>query len=58
MLQSAEEQLQSTVQQLQVAQQQVVDEANTLKSQLVIEQEARSALQRQVCMLSSHFELA
>ena len=48
MLQSAEEQLQSTVNQLQVAQQQVVQEAQTLKSQLLIEQETRTALQRQV----------
>ena len=48
MLQSAEEQLQNTVKQLQVAQGQVVEEAQSLKSQLVIEQEARTALQRQV----------
>ena len=48
MLQSAEEQLQTTVTQLQVAQQQVVEQAESLKSQLIIEQEARAALQRQV----------
>ncbi len=47
-LQTAEEQLQSTVQQLQVAQQDVVAEADTLKSQLVVEQQARIGLQRQV----------
>ena len=50
MLQSAEEQLQNTVKQLQVAQGQVVEEAQSLKSQLVIEQEARTALQRQVIL--------
>ena len=48
MLQSAEEQLQNTVKQLQVAQGQVVEEAQSLKSQLVIEQKARTALQIQV----------
>ena len=48
MLQLAEEQLQSPVKQLQVAQEQVVDEAQSLKSQLFIEQEARTALQKQV----------
>ena len=48
MLQSAEEQLQNTVKQLQVAQGQVVEEAQSLKSQLEMEQETRTALQRQV----------
>ena len=48
MLQSAEEQLQSTIKQLQLAQLQVVEEARSLKLQLIVEQEARTALQRQV----------
>lgn len=48
MLHSAEEQLQSTVSQLQVAQQDVVKEADKLKSLLLVEQDARTALQRQV----------
>ena len=47
-LQSAEDQLRSTVKQLQVTQQQFVSETETLRQQLVTEQETRIDLQKQV----------
>ena len=58
MLQSAEETLQSTVGQLQTAQNLIQQEADAMRQQLVQEQEARTTLQQQVIVrFISDFQL-
>ncbi len=58
MLQFAEETLQSTVGQLQTAQNLIQQEADAMRQQLVQEQEARTTLQQQVIVrFISDFQL-